>query len=224
MYSGHFYQPPRKSMAGKHPARDSAAPYHDWNERITAECTHRIRKRAFSVARKNREITSNYSKISFNFDDIAWLDERKMPEVHTNVAADKVSQARFSGHGSAIAQVYNHMILPLANARDKQTKVLWGIRDFEYRFGRTPEGMWLSETAADTETLDVLAQCGVKFTILSPFQASRVREMGNRNWRDVNGGHIDPKQPYLMKLRSGRTITVFFMAARYRKPLLLSDC
>src|ERR1051326_6418006 len=126
-----------------------------------------------------------------------------MPAVHDAiVAADKASQERFGGHGSAMAQVYNHIILPLANARDKQTQVIWGIRDFEYRFGRAPEGMWLSETAADTDTLYVLAQNGIKFTILSPFQASRVREMGKRNWRDVNGGGNDPTRGHLLKFVS----------------------
>ncbi|MEY2430146.1 MAG: hypothetical protein QOJ40_3031, partial [Verrucomicrobiota bacterium] len=115
--------------------------------------------------------------------------------------------------GSALAQVYNHMILPLANPLDKHTQVLWGIRDFESRFGRAPEGMWLSETAADTDTLDTLAQLGIKFTILSPFQGSRVREIGKRNWRDVNGGQIDPARGYLVNLPQGRRITVFFYDA-----------
>src|SRR5215467_11306966 len=211
---GHFYQPPRENpWLESIELQDSAAPYHDWNERISAECyAPNSKARILNGEGKIEEITSNYSKISFNVGPtlLAWMKD-KMPDVHDAiVAADKLSQERFSGHGSAIAQVYNHMILPLANARDKQTQVLWGIRDFEHRFGRAPEGMWLSETAADTETLDVLAQNGIKFTILSPFQASRVREMGKRNWRDVNGGQIDPTRGYLMKLRSGRSITVFF--------------
>jgi alpha-amylase/alpha-mannosidase (GH57 family) len=211
---GHFYQPPRENpWLESIELQDSAAPYHDWNERITAECyAPNSKARILNGEGKIEEITSNYSKISFNFGPtlLGWMKD-KSPEVHDAiVAADKASQKRFSGHGSAIAQVYNHMILPLANTRDKRTQVLWGIRDFEHRFGRQPEGMWLSETAADSETLDVLAECGVKFTILSPVQASRVRDIGRRNWRDVNGGHIDPTRAYLMKLRSGRTISVFF--------------
>lgn len=196
--------------------QDSASPYHDWNERITAECyapnaTARMLEGDGRIAR----IVNNYSKISFNFGPtlLAWMKE-KMPDVHDAiVAADKKSQEQFSGHGSAMAQVYNHMILPLGNRQDKQTQVLWGIRDFEHRFGRKPEGMWLSETAADSETLDVLAEFGIKFTILSPFQASRMREIGARSWRDVNGGRIDPTRPYLVKLPSGRTISVFFYDA-----------
>src|SRR5437764_1501295 len=129
------------------------------------------------------------------------------------VCAYNNSQEHYSGHGSAAAQVYNHMILPLGNRADKYTQVLWGIRDFEHRFNRKPEGMWLSETAADFETLDVLAELGIKFTILSPFQASRMREIGGRGWRDVNGARIDPTRPYLMRLASGRTITLFFYDA-----------
>lgn len=211
---GHFYQPPRENpwLEGIE-LQDSAAPYHDWNERITTECyAPNSKARILNGEGKIEQITSNYSKISFNFGPtlLGWMKD-KMPDVHQAiVAADKASQERFSGHGSAIAQVYNHMILPLANARDKQTQVIWGIRDFEHRFGRAPEGMWLAETAADTDTLDVLAQNGIKFTILSPFQASRVREIGKRNWRDVNGGQIDPTRAYLMKLRSGRTMAIFF--------------
>ena len=144
------------------------------------------------------------------------MDEGKNaghPRCHS-ADADKKSRERFSGHGSALAQAYNHMILPLANQRDKHTQVIWGIRDFESRFGRKPEGMWLSETAADNETLDVLAEQGIKFTILSPFQASRVRPLqGKSDWQDVNGAHIDPSQPYLVKLPSGRSIAIFFYDA-----------
>jgi alpha-amylase/alpha-mannosidase (GH57 family) len=211
---GHFYQPPRENpwLEGIE-VQDSAAPYHDWNERVTAECyAPNATARILNGGTRIQEITNNYSKISFNFGPtlLAWLKD-KMPEIHEAiVAADRLSRERFSGHGSAVAQVYNHMILPLANARDKYTQVWWGIRDFEARFGRKPEGMWLSETAVDRETLDTLAQLGIKFTILSPFQASRVRELGKRNWRDVNGGQIDPTRPYLVRLAEGRTLTVFF--------------
>ena len=214
---GHFYQPPRENpWLETVELQDSASPYHDWNERISAECyAPNAKARILNGDGRIAEITNNYSKISFNFGPtlLAWMKE-KMPEVHDAiVAADKLSRERFSGHGSAMAQVYNHMILPLANPRDKYTQVLWGIRDFEHRFGRPPEGMWLSETAADTETLDTLAQQGIKFTILSPFQASRIREIGKRSWKDVNGGQIDPARGYLIKLPAGRSITAFFYDA-----------
>ena len=211
---GHFYQPPRENpWLESIELQDSAAPYHDWNERITAECyAPNASARILNGEGRIEEITSNYSKISFNFGPtlLAWMKE-KTPDVHEAVvAADKLSRERYSGHGSAIAQVYNHMILPLAHARDKVTQVIWGIRDFEHRFGRLPEGMWLSETAADTETLQTLADHGIQFTILSPYQASRTRELGKRNWRDVNGGQIDPTRPYMIRLPSGKKLTVFF--------------
>jgi alpha-amylase/alpha-mannosidase (GH57 family) len=211
---GHFYQPPRENpWLESVELQDSAAPYHDWNERISVECyAPNASARILDGEGRIAEITSNYSKISFNFGPtlLAWMRD-KMPEIHEAiVAADKLSRQRFSGHGSAIAQVYNHMILPLANSRDKHTQVLWGIRDFEYRFGRAPEGLWLSETAADADTLEVLAQHGLKFTIFSPYQASRTREVGKRSWRDVDGGRIDPTRPYLLRLPSGKMLTVFF--------------
>ena len=214
---GHFYQPPRENpWLEAVELQDSAAPYHDWNERITAECyAPNATARMLDGAGRFARIVNNYSRISFNVGPtlLAWMKE-KMPDVHDAiVAADKKSQERFSGHGSAIAQVYNHMILPLGNRQDKYTQVIWGIRDFEDRFGRKPEGMWLAETAADTETLNILAELGIKFTILSPFQGSRTRKIGDRSWRDVNGGRIDPTRPYTMRLPSGRTITLFFYDA-----------
>lgn len=214
---GHFYQPPRENpWLESVELQDSAAPYHDWNERITMECyAPNASARILDGDGKISEITNNYSKISFNFGPtlLAWMKER-MPEIHDAIiAADRLSQQNFSGHGSALAQIYNHMILPLANSRDKYTQVLWGIRDFQHRFGRAPEGMWLSETAADTPTLETLAELGVRFTILSPFQAARTREIGRRNSRDVNGGQIDPTRPYLVKLPSGKKLTLFFYDA-----------
>ena len=109
-----------------------------------------------------------------------------MPEVYQAVIdADAESRQTFSGHGSALAQAYNHMIMPLANSRDKRTQVIWGVRDFVHRFGRVPEGMWLPETAVDLETLDLLAEYGIKFTVLAPRQAARVRKIGSRSWKDV---------------------------------------
>ena len=216
---GHFYQPPRENpWLEAVELQDSAAPYHDWNERITFECyAPNARARLVDGAGKIERIVSNYSRMSFNFGPtvLSWMKD-KMPEIHAAIVdADKKSRERFSGHGSAMAQCYNHMILPLANARDKQTQVLWGRRDFEARFGRNPEGMWLAETAADNETLEVLAKNDIKFTVLSPFQASRVRPLvaDDGAWQDVNGARIDPSMPYLVKLASGRSIAVFFYDA-----------
>lgn len=214
---GHCYQPPRENpWLESIELQDSAAPYHDWNERITFECyAPNTSARILDGQGQITSIVNNYSKISFNFGPtvLAWMQDR-MPDIHASIVqADRVSRDRFSGHGSALAQVYNHLILPLANPRDQYTQVLWGIRDFEFRFGRKPEGMWLSETAADTASLSALANQGIKFTILSPFQASRTRELGKRSWRDVNGARIDPTRPYLVRLPEGRSIAVFFYDA-----------
>ncbi|MGN6385357.1 MAG: DUF3536 domain-containing protein, partial [Verrucomicrobiota bacterium] len=214
---GHFYQPPRENpWLETVELQDSAAPFHDWNERITSECYGRnTAARIFDGEGRIEGIVNNYAKISFNFGPtlLAWLRE-KMPWVHNAiVAADELSQKQFGGHGSAMAQNYNHMILPLANDRDKETQVIWGIKDFQFRFGRLPEGMWLAETAADSPTLEVLAKHGIKFTVLSPFQARAMRKVGETDWQDVNGGRIDPSRPYLMKLPSGQSITVFFYDA-----------
>ena len=214
---GHFYQPPRENpWLESVELQDSAAPFHDWNERITAECYGRnTAARIYDGEGRIEGIVNNYSRISFNLGPtlLAWLKE-KMPWVHDSIVeADTQSQERFSGHGSAIAQNYNHMILPLANNRDKDTQVLWGVRDFEHRFHRMPEGMWLAETAADTPTLEVLAAHGIRFTILSPFQARSMRKIGDKNWEDVNGARLDPTRPYLAKLPSGRSIALFFYDA-----------
>jgi hypothetical protein len=138
------------------------------------------------------------------------LEEHAGDVYEAIIEADRQSRERFSGHGSALAQAYNHMILPLANRRDKYTQILWGIRDFEHRFGRQPEGMWLPETAVDLETLDVLAELGIAFTVLSPYQANRVRPSGKKEWRGVSNGTLDPTMPYIQQLPSGRAITIFF--------------
>jgi alpha-amylase/alpha-mannosidase (GH57 family) len=215
---GHFYQPPRENpWLEAVELQDSALPYHDWNERIAYECyAPNARARVLDDQGRIQRIVSNYSRMSFNFGPtlLSWLKE-KMPDIHDAITeADQKSRERFSGHGSALAQVYNHMILPLANARDKRTQVLWGIRDFEFRFGRKPEGMWLAETAADTESLDVLAALGIKFTVLSPFQAKRVRPLSkDAQWQDVSNAKVDPSMPYLVKLASGRSLAVFFYDA-----------
>jgi alpha-amylase/alpha-mannosidase (GH57 family) len=211
---GHFYQPPRENpWLETVELQDSAYPYHDWNERITAECyapnsVSRILDGDNQIVR----LVNNYSKISFNFGPtlLNWL-EAKAPEVYEAILeADRESQKNFSGHGSALAQVYNHMIMPLANGRDRRTQVLWAISDFERRFKRAPEGMWLPETAVDIESLEILSELGIRFTILAPHQARRVRTIGARAWRDVSGGRIDPTQAYEQRLPSGRKIALFF--------------
>ncbi len=214
---GHFYQPPRENpWLEAIEQQDSAYPYHDWNERITAECyAPNAHSRILDDANRIEKMANNYAKISFDFGPtlLSWL-EAHAPDVYGAILeADRESQKNFSGHGSALAQVYNHMIMPLANSRDKYTQVLWGIRDFEHRFGRKPEGMWLPETAVDLESLRIMADLGIRFTILAPHQAKRVRTMGSRAWRDVGGASIDPTMAYELRLSSGRKIALFFYDA-----------
>jgi alpha-amylase/alpha-mannosidase (GH57 family) len=230
---GHFYQPPRENawLEGIE-LQDSAYPFHDWNERITDECyAANGASRVLDGSGRILWICNNYSRISFNFGPtlLSWMEEKSPTTYQAILDADQESMKHFAGHGSALAQAYNHMILPLANRRDKETQIWWGIRDFEYRFGRRPEGMWLAETAVDLETLDIMADYGIRFTVLAPNQAARMRPLNDNQsapapapadpaneqdesdgWVDVSGGRVDPTTPYLQRLPSGRTIVLFF--------------
>src|SRR5947209_640447 len=210
---GHFYQPPRENpWLEAVETQDSAAPYHDWNERITAECYGpNTSSRILDARERIVKIVNNYATISFNFGPtlLSWL-EQAQPETYAAILdADRLSKERFGRHGSAIAQAYNHMILPLANARDQRTQVRWGIRDFEKRFKRKPEAMWLPETAVDIDSLEALAAEGIAFTILEPQQARRWRAIGEDDWTEQKGA-IDPTMPYRCNLPSGRFIDLFF--------------
>ena len=211
---GHFYQPPRESAwLEQIEIQDSAYPYHDWNERIAAECyTPNSESRILDSERFITKIVNNYSQISFNFGPtlLSWM-QRSVPATYEAILeADRQSRDRFSGHGSALAQAYNHMIMPLANRRDKATQVLWGLKDFEHRFGRAAEGMWLPETAVDIETLEVLADHGVTYTVLAPRQAARIRAKDRKEWTDVSGETVDPTTAYIQRLPSGRSMILFF--------------
>ncbi len=207
---GHFYQPPRENAwLEKIEYQDSAAPFHDWNERITSECyAPNGVSRILNDDRKIVDIVNNYSRMSFNFGPtlLSWLELNHPKTYQSILDADKESIVRFGGHGSAMAQVYNHIIMPLATRHDKETQVIWGLRDFEKRFGRKAEGMWLAETAVDTETLEVLAEQGILFTVLAPRQAKQFRAIGSDIWHQG----IDPKQPYRCNLPSGESINLFF--------------
>jgi hypothetical protein len=211
---GHFYQPPRENpWLEAVEVQDSAAPYHDWNERVTAECyAPNALSRILDSQEYIRKIVNNYANISFDFGPtlLSWLEENAESVYAAVLMADWESAQRFSGHGSALALPYNHAILPLASRRDKITQIEWGLRDFETRFRRPAEGMWLPETAVDPETLDLMAERGIRFTVLAPHQALRVRPFENPNWREVNGSSIDITRPYEVDLASGRTIAVFF--------------
>jgi alpha-amylase/alpha-mannosidase (GH57 family) len=212
---GHFYQPPRENpWLERVEWQESAYPYHDWNERITAECyLPNASSRLLDAEGYIERIVNNYARMSFNFGPtlLAWLESNNPDVYQAIIAADCQSRESYSGHGSALAQAYNHMIMPLANHRDRYTQVIWGIRDFEHRFGRRPEGMWLPETAVDLETLDILAELGIKFTILAPHQSRRFRRLGASIWRDAgDGGGIDTTQAYLVNLPSGRRFNLLF--------------
>jgi alpha-amylase/alpha-mannosidase (GH57 family) len=212
---GHFYQPPRENpWLEAIEIQDSAYPYHDWNERVSAECYGpNATSRLLNDHGQIRAIANNYSRISFDFGPtlLSWMYD-STPEVYQAVLqADLESQKAF-GHGSAMAQAYNHIILPLANTRDKRTEIVWGLVDFRWRFGRDAEGMWLPETAVDLESLLIMAEQGIKFVILSPHQARQIRPLGggDQEWEDVGGARIDPSRAYLCRPGGDATIAVFF--------------
>ena len=209
---GHFYQPPRENpWIEEVEVQDSAAPFHDWNERIAAECygpngAARLKAQGGRIC----DIVNNYVQLSFNFGPtlLAWL-ERQAPEVYRAVLDADVRSVQERGHGNAIAQGYNHAILPLCNERDLRTQIRWGVGDFRHRFRRQPEGMWLPETAADLRTLQALHEEGIRFTVLSPYQCRRVRAPGDE-WLEAAGARFDPTRPYLIPLPSGAHFPVFF--------------
>jgi alpha-amylase/alpha-mannosidase (GH57 family) len=209
---GHFYQPPRENpWLEAVETQDSAHPYHDWNERVTNECYWpNTSARILDANDRILHVVNNYASINFNFGAtlLSWLEGQSPQTYAAILEADRLSRERFGGQGSAIAQAYNHMIMPLAGSRDQRTQVLWGIRDFEARFGRKPEGMWLPETAVDVSSLDALAEAGIAFTILAPHQAFRYRAIGEDKW--IANGGIDPTRAYRCNLPSGRSIDLFF--------------
>ncbi|RAI15839.1 MAG: glycoside hydrolase [Candidatus Melainabacteria bacterium] len=226
---GHFYQPPRENPWLEYvEMQDSALPFHDWNERVDKEC---YTPNSVSKIVDNRnlilDVVNNYSYINFNFGPtlLSWMEKYSPLTYERIIKADKKSIENHEGHGNAIAQVYNHIIMPLANERDKNTQVKWGIRDFEKRFGRKPEGMWLAETAADDDTLRVLVENGIKYTILSPYQALRVRPLNSNDWTDVSWGNIDPARPYRYYIKSqpDKFIDIFFYDGAISKSVAFDE-
>ncbi|HUY81642.1 MAG TPA: DUF3536 domain-containing protein [Acidobacteriaceae bacterium] len=233
---GHFYQPPRENpWLETVETQDSASPYHDWNERITAECyAPNGAARIVNVENRIIRILNNYGRISFNFGPtlLSWLEINAGRVYRMILDADANSQKRFGGHGSAMAQVYNHIIMPLASRRDRVTQIRWGIADFESRYGRQPEGMWLPETAVDMESLELLADEGIRFVVLAPHQCARVRPLGEAGhvqmsfddgvhpedrgwpeqnaWEDAPNASVDTTRSYVVRLRNNRSIAVFF--------------
>jgi alpha-amylase/alpha-mannosidase (GH57 family) len=211
---GHFYQPPRENAwLEVIEVQDSAHPFHDWNERVSAECYGpNAASRILDSQGIIKNIVNNYSKISFNFGPtlLSWMEKYDVKTYQAILEADQESMSLFNGHGAAIAQVYNHIISPLANTRDKETQIIWGIRDFTKRFKRLPEGMWLAETAVDVESLELLAKHDIKYTILAPRQAKSIRKIGSEAWSHVTTETIDTRRPYLCNLPSGKSITIFY--------------
>jgi alpha-amylase/alpha-mannosidase (GH57 family) len=213
---GHFYQPPRENpWLETVETQDSAAPYHDWNERICAEC-YAANGAARIVNDRNQiiGIVNNYSRISFNIGPtlMSWLEQNAPRTYRMILDGERSSRKNFRGHSSAIAQVYNHMILPLASTRDRLTQIRWGIADYERRYGRPPEGMWLAETAADTESLQLMAEHGIRFTILAPHQCKQIRQLDEPSaaWIPTPESSVDTTRPYLVRFASGASIAVFF--------------
>ncbi len=233
---GHFYQPPRENpYLDAIERQPSAFPYHDWNERIHHEC---YRPNAFARILNDQgeivEIVNNFEYLSFNIGPtlMTWLERYDVEVYQRILEADRKSCERLNGHGNAIAQVYNHIILPLANDRDKYTQIRWGKADFISRFGRDPEGMWLAETAVDYATLEVLIAEGIKFIILAPSQVERCRliptaENPDPTWQEVGGGQIDPTRPYRCYLPGTATerpyIDIFFYDGPISRDMGFSD-
>lgn len=227
---GHFYQPPRENpWLEEIELQESAWPHHNWNDRISSEC-YAPNSVSRIVDDKNQilQIINNYEFMSFNFGPtlLSWM-EKYSPKAYKRILqADKNSVSMYSGHGNAIAQVYNHIIMPLANEKDKITQTVWGIKDFEHRFNRKPEGIWLAETAVDDETLEILIDNEIKFTILSPYQAHSIKKMDELQlWCDVSWGSIDPSMPYryFVKDGSGKYIDIFFYDGAISKSVAF-DC
>ena len=209
----HFYQPPRENpWLEAVEAQDSASPDHDWNARIARECyLANGWARVLDGHGRISKIVNNYARISFNFGPtlLSWLEEREPEGYQRILEGDRQSQRTYSGHGAALAQAYNHTILPLSNQRDKRTQILWGIKDFRCRFKRDPEGMWLPETAVDLDTLDLLSAEGIKFTVLAPSQAAQLRVRKGAAWVELEYG-ADSRRAYVCRLSSGREIALFF--------------
>jgi alpha-amylase/alpha-mannosidase (GH57 family) len=216
---GHFYQPPRENpWLETVETQDSAAPYHDWNERICAECyatngAARIQNNKNQITR----IVNNYARISFNFGPtlLSWLKENAPRTYRMILDGERRSRKSYGGHSSAMAQVYNHVIMPLASERDRITQIRWGIADYVNHYGSPPEGMWLAETAADSRSLELMAEHGIKFTVLAPHQCRRARVLdnapgGGEAWTETPGASVDTTRPYLVRFASGASIAVFF--------------
>lgn len=225
---GHFYQPPRENpWTGIIENQPSASPFHDWNDRIAKECySPNGASRLLTPSGRIEDIVNNYEYMSFNMGPtlMSWI-RKKTPETYRRIQeADRKSAERLNGHGNAIAQVYNHLIMPLASPEDRITQIRWGIRDFEFHFNRKPEGMWLGETAINMDTIVDLIQEGIKFTILSPTQADSFKKIGEADWSDCSNTNIDTTRPYRIypKDAGGRSLCEGYLDVFFYNPGLSS--
>jgi alpha-amylase/alpha-mannosidase (GH57 family) len=230
---GHFYQPPRENpWIEEIEEEHGAQPFYNWNERIAAECyTPNACARVYDGQGRILNIVNNYGYLNYNFGPtlLSWLADHAPLTYERLLAADRASQARL-GHGNAIAQAYNHVILPLATPRDRETEVIWGLTDFEVRFGRRAEALWLPETAVNYPTLATLVEHGLKYVILSPHQAKRVRPLTGGPWEPVTGETLDTTQPYRCFLPEGagdpaqrHFIDVFFYDGQVASEISFGD-
>lgn len=225
----HFYQPPRENAwTGEIEPQPSAAPFHDWNERILQEC-YKPNSKAVIVDEHDNVIrrVNNYEYFNFNFGPalLSWI-KKKHPKAYGRIIeADRKSVIDHNGHGNAIAMVYSHPIMPLANRNDKITQVKWGAADFKYHFGREPEGIWLSETACNNDTIEILIDEGIKYIILDPSQAEKVRKISRGKWKDVSSGNIDPEIPYKCFIGNDhdKFINIFFYNGPLSKNIAFDD-
>ncbi len=225
---GHFYQPPRENpwldLIETQPA---ATPYHDWNERIYAEC---YRPNGYSRLLDSKGmitgICNNYRLMSFNFGPtlMAWMEEHHPVTMQRIIAGDRDSALQYQGHGNAIAQVYNHIIMPLASQRDQLTQIRWAKEAYSRSFGRSPEGMWLAETAINMETVRCLIKEKISFVVLAPHQAESFRKIDDPSaWISVKDQAIDTRRPYRLFARNpsgkkeGGFLDIFFFDEQLSK-------
>jgi alpha-amylase/alpha-mannosidase (GH57 family) len=224
---GHFYQPPRENpWTGEIEKQISASPFHNWNERIYQEC-YKPNSDAIIIDETGKvlERINNYEYINFNFGPtlLNWIRKKHRQTYAKIIQADRNSIAANNGHGNAIAQAFNHIIMPLADKEDKITQVKWGLADFKFHFGRDAEGMWLPETAVNEETLEVLIKEKIKYIILDTSQAEKCREQGNELWIDVSTGDINPKISYRYFLNEEKHIDIFFYEGLVSRSLAFED-
>lgn len=220
----HFYQPPRENpWLGLTPNEWSAWPYHDWNERVTAECYRAMTAVALTPGEDSSvELFEPLPASSFDVGPTLhhWLATNAL-DVDRSFC-DQVRHRAPSPEAAAFAAPLAHVILPLAREQDRALLIDWGIADYRQRFGRAPTGFWLPETAVDLATLEAIARAGIRYTVLMPQQAARVRPLDG-TWREVDAASLDTTRAYLVRLSEGRSITVLFGHADLSQRVAFGD-